>query len=75
MSWVLVNLVHTCNIKEKYLYDPDPWMGILAAAAFAVHFTYYCVKGKIPGHIVFEWDMVLPIVTVSNWRYIRQHKQ
>ena len=33
---VLGNLVHTFNIKETYAEKDDPWLVILAAAAFAI---------------------------------------
>ena len=46
---VLGNLVQTYNIQEIYVDDADPWMGILAAVAFAVSSTYHTTKGKIPG--------------------------
>ena len=36
---VLGNLVHTYNIKETYVDDSDPWMGILATAVLAVRST------------------------------------
>ena len=33
---VLGNLLRTYNIQETYVDDADPWMGILAEAAFAI---------------------------------------
>ena len=72
---VLGNLLCTYNQQGKYVDEADPWMGILAAAAFVVLFTYHKIKGKSPGQIVFGQDMILPIDHVSNWRYIRQRKQ
>ena len=50
---VLGNTVLTYNLQETYVYDIDPWMGILASASFAVRSTYHRTKGKIPGQIVF----------------------
>ena len=32
----LGNLVRTCNIKQTYIEEDDPWTGILATAAFAI---------------------------------------
>ena len=32
---VLRNILRTYNLQETYVYDADPWMSILAAAAFA----------------------------------------
>ena len=37
---VLGNLVITYNLQETHVDDSDPWMGILAAADFAVRITY-----------------------------------
>ena len=36
---VLGNLVRTYNLQETYVDDADPFMGILAAAAFEVRST------------------------------------
>ena len=44
---VLGNLVHTYNIQEPYVYDTDPCMGILAAAAFMVRPSYHRTKDKV----------------------------
>ena len=33
---VMVNLVWTCNIKETYMNQYDPWSVNLSAAAFAI---------------------------------------
>ena len=46
---VLGNLVRTYNLQETYVYDDDPCMGVLSAAAFTVRPTYHRVNGKIPG--------------------------
>ena len=54
--------------------DADPFMVILAAADFAVQSMYHRTKEKNPGQLVFGRDMILPIIHVADWRYIRQHK-
>ena len=71
---VLGNLLRTYNLQETYLYYSDPWMGILAAAAFAVCSTYHTNKVKVPGLLVFGQDMILPINHIENWRYICQRR-
>ena len=75
INQLLGNLVRTYNLQETYVDDADPWMGILAAAAFAVHSNYHRIKFKSPGQLVFGRDMILPINHLADWRYIRQHKQ
>ena len=50
-------------------------MGILAAAAFGVLYSYHRTKENVPGQLVFVRDMILPINQVADWRYIRQRKQ
>ena len=72
---VLGNILCTYNIQGTYEDDINPWVGELAAAAFTVRYTYHRVKGKIPVHMVFRWDKILPITHVANRRYIRKHKQ
>ena len=72
---VLGNLVLKYNIQEMYVYDADPFMGILAAAYFAIRSMYHRTKVKIPVQLVFGRDMILPINHVADRRYIRQRKQ
>ena len=50
-------------------------MGILASSAFVVQYTYYRMKEKSPGQLVFGRYMILPINQVADWRYIRQRKK
>ena len=69
------NLVRTFNLQETYVYDTDLFMGILAAAAFAVRSTYHRTKEKIPGQLFFGRDMILRINHVADQGYIRQRKQ
>ena len=40
----LGNLVRYYNMQETYVDDAESWMGILAAAAFAVQSTYHWNK-------------------------------
>ena len=41
--------MRTYNLQKTYVYDAEPWIGILVAAAFAVNSTYHRVTGKITG--------------------------
>ena len=52
----LGNLVRTYNLKEKYLYDTDPLVGILASCAFALKFVYHRTTGKSPGQLILRPD-------------------
>ena len=70
---VLGSLVRTYNLQEAYVYDADPFMGILEASAFTVRYKYHRTKETIPGQLVFGRDLILPINHVADWRYIRQH--
>ena len=72
---VIGDIVRTQNLQETYLYDDDPWMGILAAAYFELKYTYHRKKGKSPGQIVFGQDLILPINHISSQRYKRQREQ
>ena len=72
---VLGNLVRTNILQETYVDDSDPWMGILAAAAFAVQSAYHRTQVNIPGYLVFGRDMIHPINHGGDWRYIHQPKQ
>ena len=72
---VIGSLVRTYNLQETYVDDAHPWLGILAAEAFAVRSTYHTTKGKIPGHIVFGRDMILPINHVAVNIYISANRR
>ena len=75
MHQVLGNLVRSYILQETYIDYSDPWMGILAAAAFAVRSTYHRTKCQILGILILGQDMILPINHIENWRLIRQLKQ
>ena len=57
---VLGKLAQIYNLHETHVDDADPWMVILAADAFAVHYAYHQTKSKIPGQIVFGQYMQKP---------------
>ena len=50
---LLRNIVRTYNLQETYVDDSKTWIGILAAASFAVRSTYHQTKQKNPGQLVF----------------------
>ena len=72
---VLGNLVRTSNIQQTYVDKNDPWMGILAAAAFAICSTISGQKGYSPGQLIFGHDMIFPIKHRVDSELIRQQKQ
>ena len=45
---VLCDVVQKYNLQETYVYEDDPWMGILAQISFVVHSTYHTTKNKVP---------------------------
>ena len=65
---VIGNLVRTFNIyNQKYVDKNDPWMGILAAAVFAIFSTTNSKKGYSPGQFIFGRDIILPIKHRVDW--------
>ena len=64
----LGNLVLTHNLQETYVDDADPWMGILAASAFTIQYTYRKTKVKSPGQLVFGRYMIPSINHIADWR-------
>ena len=72
---VLRNRIRYFNLNDTYVYDADPWMRTLAAAAFVVRATYHRTKQKSLGQLVFGQDMILPINHLANWILICQRKQ
>ena len=63
------------NLKEIYVDNDDPWMGILEADYFIVGSTYHHNKFENPGQLIFGQGVTLPITHIANCRYIRQRKQ
>ena len=57
-------------MQENYVYDADPWMGILEVTDFAVRSRYPRIKYKIPGKLVFDQDTIIPIKHIADWIYI-----
>ena len=53
--------MQTFNISQTYVDKNDPWVGILAAAAFAIFSTTNGQKGYSPGQLIFGRDMILTI--------------
>ena len=61
INQLLGKLLRTYNIQETYKDYAELWIGILAAAAFGVRSTYQTTKVKVPGQLVFNRDMILPV--------------
>ena len=64
---VIGNLVKTFNIKYTYVDEDDPWLGILAAAAFKIFSTEMFLKDYSLGQFVFGRDIILPIKYKADW--------
>ena len=64
---VLGNLVRALNVQQTYVGKNDPWMGILAAAAFIICSTTSIQKGYSRGQLIFGRDMILPIKHRMDW--------
>ena len=47
MNQVLGNLIRSFNLHDTYVDETDPWMVILATAAFAVRATYHHTFKKV----------------------------
>ena len=72
---VLGNLVQTFNIQQTYVEKYDPWLSILAAAAFVILWRNNRKRGYITGQLIFGRDMIILIKHRVNWELIRQQKQ
>ena len=63
----LVNFLWTYNIEDADIDQYDPWMGILAAAAFVIMSTPDRLKIYTPGQLIFVRDMILLIKHTEDW--------
>ena len=55
---LLGNLVETYTLYKTYVDGANQWIGILAAADFAVRFTKHMTDGKSPAQLVFGREMI-----------------
>ena len=72
----LANLIRSQEIQnDPYVDEDDPWMGILAATAFALRSTYHTTLQATPGQLVFGRDMILNLQFQADWTAIKRRKQ
>ena len=73
---MLVNLIKSFELQDNlYLDLDDPWLGILAAASFAMHSTYHTTLCTMSGQLIFGRDMILNKQYLADWTAIKAHKQ
>ena len=72
---IIVNLVHTFELQNKYLDEDDPWSGILAGTAFARQNTYHTKSQATPIQLVLGRDMIIDNPFNTDWEYIRRCKK
>ena len=55
----LRNLTRSFELQDNpYLDSDDSWLGILAAASFAMCLTYHTTLCTMPGQLIFGRDMI-----------------
>ena len=60
MHQMLGNLIRSFKLQDNpYLESDDPWLGILAAASFAMHSMYHTTLRAMPGQLIFGRHMIL----------------
>ena len=72
---LIVNLVSTFDLQNKYLDKDEPWSGLLAATAFAVQIIYHTTPQSTPGQLVFGRDIILNTLFIAYLGAIRLRKQ
>ena len=73
---MLGNLIRSFELQDNpYLDTDDPWLGILAAAAFAMCSTYHTTLRATPGQLIFGRDMILNMQYLADWTAIKARKQ
>ena len=69
-------LIWSFELQDNpYIDMDDPWLGILAAAAFAMHSMYHTTLHAMPGQLVFWRDMILNTQYLADWTVIKARKQ
>ena len=73
---MLRNLIRSFELQDNlYLDMDDPWLGILAAAAFAMCSAYHTTLRATPGQLIFGRDMILNMHYIADWTVIKACKQ
>ena len=73
---MLGNLIRSFKLQvNPYLDSDDPWLGILAAASFAMCSMYHTTLHAMPGQLIFGIDMILNMQYLADWTAIKAHKQ
>ena len=73
---MLRNLIRSFKLQDNpYIDMDDPWLGILAAALFAMCSTYHTTLRTMPGQLVFGRDMILNTQYLADWTVIKARKQ
>ena len=71
---MLGNLIWSFELQNNLYIDmDDPWLGILAAALFAMHSTYHTTICM--AQLIFGRDMILNMQYLADWTAIKAHKQ
>ena len=69
----LGNLICTYNLHDTYVDDAEPWMGILATAAFTVQSTYHRTKKKVRRYVDRTYKASsarIPIQGLVSYTYV-----
>ena len=73
---MLRNLIRSVELQDNpYLDSDDPWLGILAAAYFAMCSMYHTTLHMTPGQLIFGRDMILNMQYLADWTVFKAHKQ
>ena len=69
---MLRNLIRSFELQDNpYLDLDDLWLGILAAALFAMHSTYHTSLHAMHGQLIFGRDMILYMQYLADWTAIK----
>ena len=72
---VINNLVHKFDLKNNYLDEDDPWVGILSSTDFVVKIAYCTLLQAISVQLVFGWDMIVNTPFIDELEAINIFKQ
>ena len=73
---MLGNSIWSFELQDNpYIDMDDPWLGILAAALFAMCSMYHTTLCVMPGQLVFGRDMILNMQYLADWTAIKACKQ
>ena len=72
---IILNILVTKDLDEKFFEHVDPWDETLASIVWAIRASYDRTKMATPGQVVFGIYIIFNLASVVEWQAITAAKQ